>query len=1008
MKKAIISLVLALTQMFVFVPSSIYAKSETISVIVELAPSNEDSANEYASKCAKYVSELFPGSEYGYIYDTILCGFELTVSERSLPILKSLDFVDNVYTCAEYEPMSYSQSDISNFASEMVGYYAAKESGLTGDGVKVAVIDSGFDVTHPAFDVEVTETLDLSRHASRIGTERIGALRYIVDWNKLRHNSKIPFKFDYADYDTDVLSEETHGTHVAGIIGAVPSDTSDMHGIAPGCQLLLMKIFSDSTATASDAALIAALEDAIKLEADVINLSLGHYAGSTDINSIIGLDKLITKAQKSGTVIVCAVGNDSVVTESSKLSKKEGIIYPLASYTDYGTLSFPATVDYPIAVTSIDNRVVYEKHFRHAENRTLNIAFTDTNQASGVIFEGFNEHFDGRTLEYIPIPGLGEEKDYAGLNLSGKLALVERGTITFVDKVNAAAAHGALGVIVYNNVDGEYSSMELSGAKIPAVFISHEDGLALIAEANRKVEFSSDFTAHERNENAGMISDFSSYGCTPSLTLKPDISAVGGGVLSAVNGGTYESSGGTSMAAPQVSGICALLIEAQSRQGANYRYGRADKIKNALMNSAVPLIQSNGIEYSPRAQGAGVVSIPAALEREIEIVYADNGKPKAELFDKLGDVITVSLNIKNLTDSPINAAISATLTSDGYTELEFEGKKDYYSTLEAKADTVSKITVGESGNLNRYADDFSPLTLSLDAGESRTVSLAVTLDKGYHNTLDSIFTNGHFAEGFIFCETENTTASLPYMGYIGDWSAAPVIDADFYKDETEMFNSTKLMVQQENGGYIATGVNRFAEPDIYDVMTASFSPNGDGYADDVYLTATNIRNVRSAVFTVTDSKGNELHQKKYDYLTKRKATDNTVVFKFSWNGGDGMYARYRYPDGQYTITVVYTLDYGTDITQTYSYPITIDTTLPTVSDISYSDGILSISAEDANGIYGIYVYEAGNAANSIWSASTPSASFDISDYEGSRLYYEIIDCAYNVRVGRINLLDFGA
>ncbi len=1003
MKKRLIASILALSQVFIMSHFTVASDSPSVDVIVELTLPDGENPGDYAEVCAEYTSKIIKGSECDYVYDTLLCGFSLSLPESSISKLEKLDFVADVYPSAEYEMLSYSESENAMRSAEMIGFEMAEELGLTGEGIKIAVIDSGFDVTHPAFDTEVKETLNLKTYASVIGTNRLHALRYLMNEGSLRHNSKIPFRFDYADNDTDVLSEEIHGTHVAGIIGAASTETSNMQGIAPGAQLLLMKIFSDTSETANDHSLIAALEDAIKLKADIINLSLGQYSGSTNQDTIFGLDRLIKKAESLGTVIVCAVGNDSVASSFGKLAEEEKIIYPLASYTDYGTLSFPASADYPISVTSVDNFVHYANHFRHVSNENITPEFTDTNEASGIITGTFTEYFDGKTLEYVVIPHLGEEKDYEGLNVKGKLALIERGTIPFADKVKTAASHGAVGAIVYNNVEDEYVNMELTGADIPAIFISREDGLALIGESVHEVKFSKDFNVIEKTESAGMISDFASYGCTPSLTLKPDVSAVGGGVLSTVNGGTYEGAEGTSMAAPQISGICALFMEHENNSGKVInQVGYASKIKTALMNSAELILQKNGVEYSPRAQGAGLVNLPSLFEREVEITYALNGKPKAELFDKLGESVTIDVNLKNLTDAPLKLSLGATLTSDGYTELELDGKTDYYSNLEATSDTVSKITSDTSGNLNRYAEDYSPLNLTLAAGEARTVSITVNFDKDYHSALNEIFTNGHFVEGFIICESANTTASMPYMGYLGDWCASPVIDADFYADETEIFNATKMLVKYGEN-YSIAGINFFADPDIKDPSTIAFSPNGDGYADSIHLAATNIRNVRNAVFTVNDSDGNEIERKEYEYINKTNASEEKIVFKLSWKGGDGFYEPYVLPDGNYTMNVTYTLDYGEDNTQSYSYPFILDTNLPDVTDITLNGTELTINAEDENGIYAICIY-----ANESEKADTdfiisPTAVFDISDYEGDYLYYDVIDYAYNIRVGRIDL-----
>ena len=1004
MNKHFIATIIALTESLVISSSPVVPASPITDVIVEVDLPRGENPTEYATTCAQYTTDIISDSEYGYIYDTLLCGFHLTLPERSLDILEGLGFVSDVYDCAEYEMLSYSETENALSSSMMIGYDAAEKAGLTGDGVRIAVIDSGFDVTHPAFDTEVSDTVSLKKYASVTGPNRLNAMRHIINENALRHSSKIPFRFDYADNDTNVYSEETHGTHVAGIIGAAANEENGMYGIAPKSQLLLMKIFSDESQAAYDYALLAALEDAVKLNTDVVNLSLGQYAGSTNVNTIIGLDKIIERAEMYGTVVVCAVGNDGVSTSVSKLAGEQNIVYPPTSYTDYGTLSFPSTTDYPLSVTSVDNFVLFRKHFRHAENEAITPEFSDTNLVGGVLTESFTEHFDGKTIEYVVIPGIGEEQDYNGLDLTGKLALIERGVITFAEKANTAAAHGAVGVIIYNNINEESLDMDLTGAKIPAIAISLEDGISLKNESTHKVKFSTDYTAINQSATAGKISDFSSIGCTPSLTLKPEISGVGGGVLSSVNGGGYEGAAGTSMAAPQISGVCALYIENEIKNGVIGQVGRAGRIKNALMNSADLILQDNGIEYSPRSQGAGLVNIPELLNREIEITYSSNGKAKAELFDNLGDKISFDVDIKNLTSSPLDVHLSATLTSDGYTEIQVNEKTAYYNTLEAVADTTSVITANGVGNINRYTEKAAQYSMTLSANETKTVNITINLDKDYHTALDEVFTNGHFAEGFIICKTANTSASIPYMGYVGDWCKASVIDTDFYSGEKELFNATKMLIQYQDR-YSIAGVNFFADPDITDASTIAFSPNGDGIADTIHLAATNIRNVRNAVFTVNDSDGNEIDRKEYNYISKTSTSDGTVVFKLTWKGTDRFNERYKLPDGKYTMNATYTLDYGENNTQTYSFPFTLDTTAPTVTDISLDGDELKISAEDENGIFAICVYANENEKGDDIFEISSDAAFDISNYEGDYLYYDVIDYAYNIRVGRIKLAD---
>lgn len=982
MKNVLLSSLLIAAQLLNFSGSALPQNTESAEVIVTLDVPDGVDAYTYALECAEALTSSIPDAEYGYVYDTLLCGFSLTLPEASVSSLSVMGFVDEVYGVGEYETLSF--EEIKTLAARTVGVTEDIACGLTGDGVKVAVIDNSFDVSHPAFDAVVTEALNLNEYAMKPGVPvRLNAMRYVINVQKFYQSAKIPFAFDYADRDTNVLdTANNHGTHVAGIIGAVATEADEMHGIAPGCQLLLMKVFADGAKTATDSALIAALEDAVSLGADVINLSIGHYAGSTDM-SVIGLDNVIEKVRESGCIVVCAVGNHSVTTARGNTD------LPLATYTDYGTISAPATAEEAIAVASIDNSVVYGKHFKGADGTPY--YFLDTNEESGVTDVSFSEYFNGKTLEYVAVPGIGEEKDYEGIDVNGKIVLIKRGTIPFTDKVNIAASHGAIGAIIYNNVEDEYAKMDLTGATIPALSITLEDGEKLLSQEEKRLSFGSEYIYVDNTETAGKISHFSSWGVTPSLTLKPDVTAIGGGIYSTVIGG-YGTMSGTSMAAPQLTGVAALLIEKARLDG-----GEGDVI-DAIINSAAPVLQSNGIEYSPRAQGAGLINLSAALERKIEITYAKNGKTKAELYDKLEGVFTLDVTLKNLTDEPLEASLTATLTSDGWTRSDGE----YYSTLTAEADKKSRITVNDLGNINRHSDDCTPLELTLEAGEERVLTLTFTLDNIYHSRLSRIFTNGYFVEGYVYCESEGADVSLPYVGYVGDFASGSVADGDAYKNESSMFANTKFMVEVD-GEYAPTGANIFAGGEIFDGGSVAFSPDGDGYADEIFFAATHIRNSRSAVMTIYDADGEVVRTSKVDTITKTAGKDQPVVFYFSWDGGDGMHSSYKMPDGDYVFEVVYTLDYGENNTQKYSYNVKIDTELPTVTEISLKGNKLTIKADDNVGVNGICIYEGNTDDKTEYMEADSDAVFDVSAIKSDIIYYEITDEAYNVLVGRLSL-----
>lgn len=956
--------------------------------------------------CAE-LADRIAGTRLLEVYDTLLDGFALELDADAYRILAGCGFIESLRPGGEYSPAADSRklaeaypeldSERANAAAELIGAGAASEFGLDGSGVVVAVIDAGFDTSHNAFrGTEITASLTSDRIAELFGSRTLHASRQSFGAEEVYVNKKLPFVFDYAGNDTDLSSSLNHGTHVAGIIGARPTETSFMQGIAPGCQLLFMKVFDDNGVSAPDHLIIAALEDAVKLGADVINLSLGRYSGSARVNQMSGMDKLLKKAEEIGCTVVCAAGNESDSASRSLVSEGEAPLPP-AAYTDYGTVGYPASADSAFAAGSVSNRYEYGIYFLLGDRA---VGYSDTNRECGVLAGDFASKFDRRTLRYTVIPGIGSEADYEGLDLTGRLAVADRGEISFVEKANIAAEHGAVGVIVCNNAD-ESVSMELTGARIPAIIVSREDGELLKSAERRSVSFARSYRYLEKTD-AGRLSEFSSVGCTPSLTLKPDIVGVGGGVYSTVQGG-YGGLTGTSMAAPQISGVCALLCQRIPADG-----GRVERLKRIMMNTASPILQDNGVEYSPRFQGAGLVDLPAALSPELELVYTPNGKAKAELSDLLGSHFPLDVTLTNLTDGELSVSLGVSLTGDSYilrAPSEGAGEPVYYSTRTAEPDTRSVISALGETRLNRAGEDYTPLSLTLAPGESRVIPIEFEFDRRLSDELDAIFTNGRFVEGYVFCSTGRSSYSLPYMGYHGDWSSAPILD------EEGIFGGSSLRMNV-NGLLVKAGMNIYAEKPVFEPARIAFSPNGDGAADTVYLQGELLRNASAGELTVLDKEGEQVCRVEVpgEYYTKSAGVDAVGRMILPWSGGDGLYSRYRLPDGEYTLTYAFTLDFPGEIKQVISFPIVLDTEKPKLVSISLDaeSGRLTVTAVDRHMLQYIKLFESdADTSSQLFVCGEPDgdglwrAEFELAD-EPERLYVELVDQAFNSLVERFS------
>ena len=455
-------------------------------------------------------------------------------------------------------------------------------------------------------------------------------------------------------------------------------------------------------------------------------------------------------------------------------------------------------------------------------------------------------------------------------------------------------------------------------------------------------------------------------------------------------------------------------------------------IRTLLMNSAQPLLGPDGVEYSPRLQGAGLVNLESALEREIELTYAYNGKPKIELYDLIGDYIYIDITLTNLTDSPLDATLSASLINDGYEVHEIDGEQKYFSSLVSVSDSKSIISAGES-NLNRAADDYAPYALTLDAHESRTVSLIIELDSDYSEKLASIFTNGYFVEGYIYCETASRSYSIPYMGYAGDWTSAPILDASVYTESTyqadALLNDSAIsqpifggvsIVTPVLGRYLTAGLDIFSDnlsgTNIPAADEIAFSPNGDGAADYIYLRADFLRNASSGSMTVLDSEGKAVYTSLIapNYFIKSHDYEAPVALLFEWNGSDGINLRYILPDGRYTLRYDFTLDYLSGVMQTYTFDVRLDTEKPSVDSYSYDadSGILTLTASDNHKPRYVKLFSDDSEdfrlieyCPGIDEGSGFTAEFDLSGYDGDSIYVEIVDCAYN---SLVDIIELGA
>lgn len=400
-------------------------------------------------------------------------------------------------------------------------------------------------------------------------------------------NSKVIGGYDFADNDPDPMDEEGHGTHVAGIIAG------SKKGIAPDAKLRVYKVFTKTDSSTSTSLIIKGIDAAVKDKVDIINISIGTVGGlasGSDAQSVS-----VNNAITAGVIVVAAAGNKGV--------RSSGIEYPMSS---------PSSVENAISVGASD------------DGQTPVLSF-NTQEIYGQ-YPSESPLFPEGTFELVYC-GIGEKSNFAGKDLKGKIALIERGKIYFGDKDLNAKDAGAIGVIVYNNVSGMPKIQLLSQNNpsridfIPFIFISYSDGMMLRSSSVKKISITHKY-------GLGLISDFTSSGPTADFYLKPDLLAPGTNIESTyLNNGYYRLSG-TSMASPAVAGACALIKQAKPNL-------LPLEIKALLMNTADILINPiTQKPFPPYIQGAGRINLMSSINSDIlskttSLIFGNGTKEKS-------------------------------------------------------------------------------------------------------------------------------------------------------------------------------------------------------------------------------------------------------------------------------------------------------------------------------------------------------------------------------------------
>lgn len=671
--------------------------------------------------------------EIRYQFTVAVNGVATVVPYGRIEQILAVDGVADVYLEERYELDETVQPDTAT-AGEMVGSYSAWADGYTGAGSRIAIIDTGLDLSHPSFS-EGGYYYSLGISAASFGKKisdynlltkeeikkALPNLSISADKNPpkaddLYRNAKVPFAYNYVDDGLDVShdaegdSNGDHGTHVAGIAAAnryVPHYDADgdlyydkqelgVTGVAPDAQLVVMKVFGvGGGAYSSD--YMAAIEDAIWLNCDSVNLSLGSGSAGRSYGSKSD-QQILDSFRNTDTVVTVSAGNNGAWGEN--VLTGTGMTYTTDVRMHTG--GSPGSYTNSFTIASVTNTSMSGVMGKFNGVAAIPGDTGETYGAKNFSTLDTSEDQSGTTYDYVflgdPVKGegiYGLPENYANVDVKGKVVLISRGNSSFADKANAAIQAGAAAAVIYNNAPGSIN-MNLTGYNFPnpAVMIEQAKAKEILAASTQDETtglWGGKMTVSAKAETLHGVADgykpssFSSWGTTENLDLKPELMTPGGNIYSTLNHSSYGVMSGTSMAAPSAAGGAAIMAQYIKEHKLSKQEGLTVRAlaMALMMSTSEPLTDPDtGVTYSPRQQGSGLMQLQEAVTSPAYLLVGEkegnDGKVKLTFGDdaERTGVYTGSFSVQNLSDSPLHYGLSGKVTTMAVEEIEGE---DYMS-----------------------------------------------------------------------------------------------------------------------------------------------------------------------------------------------------------------------------------------------------------------------------------------------------------------------------------------
>ena len=743
-----------------------------------------------------------------YSFDKLWNGISAEVPPADLPKLSHMPEVKNLYpvvqmSVPEKEPGN--GVDLATAIGMTQADIAQSQLGLTGKGVRVAVMDTGIDFDHP----------DLGGCFGP-GCRVEGGWDFVGDAYNTDATSALYNPVPTPDAIPDDCAG--HGTHVAGIIGA----NGGVRGVAPGVTFRAYRVFGCVGTTSSDV-MIAALERIGDDGADVVNISIGSAYQWPQYPTAQAADRLVNK----GIVVVVSAGNDGArgayAVSAPGVGQK---VITAASFDNVAT-------NQPVFTISPDNQKVAYYAATGAKitpfSGTFPLARTGTATSA-------NDACNGATA-----PAAG--------SLTGKIALIRRGTCGFFEKAFNAQKAGAAGVVIYNNQPGVVVPNVAGTAPItiPVVAVVAADGVTIdsrIAAGGVDLTWTADSIALP-NATGNLISGFSSYGLSPDLTLKPDLGAPGGSIRSTypLEAGGYANLSGTSMASPHVAGAVALLLEARP-------HTPSQAVRTILQNSSQPRpwagAPTAGYLDNVHRQGAGLIQIADAVRATTRV---EPGK----------------LSLGEFETGAAPAARTLTVTNSGPAAVT-------YTLSNAPALATGGSTFTPSFYAGYAAVTFSAPTLTIPAGGTATVNATFVPDA---NLPDRSQYGGYVV---LTPQGGGQALRVPYAGFKGDYQSIRVL--------VPTATGFPLLAKVVGSSYVPQAAG------------ASYTLQGN---DVPFVLAHFEHQSRQIKMEIVDTAGKAWHNAFVQNYVGRNSTA-TGFFALSWDGSTTAGNKvYQVPNGQYII-----------------------------------------------------------------------------------------------------------